>query len=134
MCSRAVFKVPDAFGARRKNRNRNRSMKTAETRETIKYYNRDRRSATDNDDYSDRAMLKPNIPAVGVTHPTMSLLRSEFHKVSPRHVVSFKLAALISIRGSSFLWTCGLFRQSEGTGDEYDDTDFFLDIYICLFC
>ena len=42
-------------------------------------------------------------------------------------------AVLISIHGSSFLWPCGLFRQSEGTGDEYDDTDFLLDIYIGLF-
>ena len=61
------------------------------------YYNRDRRSATDNDDYADRAMLKPNIPSVAGTHPTMSLLSSEFHKVSPRHVVSFMFAVLISI-------------------------------------
>ena len=47
--------------------------------------------------------------------------------------VSFMFAVLISIHGSSFLWPCGLVRQSEGTGDEYDDTDFFLDIYIGLF-
>ena len=63
----------------------------------------------------------------------MSPLSSEFDKVSPRHVVSFMFAVLISIHGSSFLWPCGLFRQSEGTGDEYDDTDFLLDIYIGLF-
>ena len=42
-------------------------------------------------------------------------------------------AALISIHCSSFLWSCGLFRQSEGTGDEYDDTDFIPDIYIGFF-
>ena len=63
----------------------------------------------------------------------MSLLSSEFYKVSSRHVVFFMFAVVISIRCSSFLWSCGLFRQSEGTGDEYDDTDFFFDIYICLF-
>ena len=65
-------------------------------------------------------------------HLTMGLLSSEFHKVSPRHVVSFMFAVLISIHGSSSLWSCGSFRKSEGTIDEYDDTDFFLDIYINL--
>ena len=78
-------------------------------------------------------MLKPNIPSVAGTHLTMIPLSSESHKVSPRHVVSDMFAALISIHGNPFLWPCGLFRQSEGTGDEYDDTDFLLDIYIGLF-
>ena len=97
MCSRAVFKALDAFGLR------SRSKKTEEIRETIKCYNRDRRSATDNDDYADRAMLKPNVPSVAGTHPTMSLLSSEFHKVSPRHVISCMFAALVSPCGSSFV-------------------------------
>ena len=92
------------------------------------YYDHDRRSAIDFDDYADRAMLKPNIPSVAGTHPTMSLLSSEFHKVSPRRVVSIVYAVLISIYGSYFLWPCCLFLQSEGTGDEYDDTDFLISI------
>ena len=45
----------------------------------------------------------------------------------------FVFAGLISIYGSFFLRPSDSFRQSKGTGDEHDDTDFLLDIFICLF-
>ena len=37
------------------------------------------------------------------------------------------------MRGSYFILPWCFFRQSAGTGDEYDDTDFFPDMYIGLF-
>ena len=75
----------------------------------------------------------PNRLSTAGKYPKKSLLSSESHKVSPRHVASFMFAGLISIYGSSFLSPCCSIRWSEGTGDGYDDTDFFLDICIGLF-
>ena len=77
--------------------------KHRKAQEIIKHNNRDRRSAIDNDDYVDCAMRMPNIQLVAGMHQTMSLLSSEFHKVSHRHVIYFMVAVLISMYGSSFL-------------------------------
>ena len=75
----------------------------------------------------------PNRLSAAGEYPMKSLLSSESHKVSPRHVASFVFAVLISIYGSSFLRPSDSFRKSKGTGGEYDDTDFFLDMFVCLF-
>ena len=111
-----------------------RSRRTTRTQHNQEHSNRDRRSAIDNDEYSDFATQMPNRLSAAGEYPTKSLLSSESHKVSPRHVASFVFAVVISTHGSFFIRPSDSFRQSKGTGDEYDDTDFFLDIFICLFC
>ena len=55
MCSRAVFTVRDSFAQENKTR-----FLGTQAQGTTKHNHRDRRSATDNDDYADYAMQMPD--------------------------------------------------------------------------